>query len=107
MPHAGIWPEVAAGAALAEAGDRVAVSEVRAGVTAPPDAVWPQECRCGRASSGLRHGGDLVAHGGLVDAVFTVSGERPAGWVAGVVGSVPAGHRGGVVGGVRQRSGGG
>ena len=60
VPHAGIWPDAALARALAEAGDRVAVSELRAGLSAP-DAVLPRPVSSAGAATGLRHGGDLVA----------------------------------------------
>ena len=62
VPHGGIWPDVALARALAQAGDRVPVSELRAGISAP---------RCGAAAPvssagaaiGICHRGDLVADG--------------------------------------------
>ena len=35
VPHAGIWPDVALAQALAQAGDREPVSELRAGIAHP------------------------------------------------------------------------
>ena len=60
VPHGGIWPDVALARALAEAGDRVRVSELRAGLSAP-DAVLPRPVSSAGAGTGIRHGGDLVA----------------------------------------------
>lgn len=44
VPHAGIWPDVALARALADAGDRVSVGELRAGISAS-DAVLPHQCQ--------------------------------------------------------------
>ena len=60
VPHGGVWPDVAMAQALAQAGDRVPVSELRAGISAPGCGVAAPVSSAG-AGTGICHGGDLVA----------------------------------------------
>ena len=76
VPHAGIWPDVAMARALAEAGDRVAVSELRAGLSAP-DAVLPQQCHLLGQQLGYATAVTWSPTAGLVDLIYTHATEPP------------------------------
>ncbi|WP_142245578.1 non-ribosomal peptide synthetase, partial [Mycobacterium sp. IS-836] len=70
VPHGGIWPDVALARALAEADDRVPVSALRAGLTAP-GAVLPNECHALGRELGYATAVTWSATAGLVDLIFT------------------------------------
>ena len=74
VPHAGIGPDVALAAALAKAGDRVRVSEVRAGLSAP-EAVLPHQCHLLGQELGYATAVTWSPTAGLVDLVFTHASE--------------------------------
>ena len=76
VPHAGIWPDVAMARALAEAGDRVAVSELRAGLSAP-DAVLPHQCHLLGQQLGYATAVTWSPTAGLVDLIYTHATEPP------------------------------
>ncbi len=76
VPHAGIWPDAALGRALAEAGDRVAVSQLRAGICAP-DAVLPQQCHLLGRQLGYATAVTWSPTAGLVDLIYTHATEAP------------------------------
>ena len=76
VPHAGIWPDAALARALAEAGDRVAVSELRAGLSAP-DAVLPQQCHLLGQQLGYATAVTWSPTAGLVDLIYTHAAEPP------------------------------
>ena len=76
VPHAGIWPDVAMARALAEAGDRVAVSELRAGLSAP-DAVLPDQCHLLGQQLGYATAVTWSPTAGLVDLIYTHATEPP------------------------------
>ena len=76
VPHAGIWPDAALGQALAEAGDRVAVSQLRAGISAP-DAVLPQQCHLLGRQLGYATAVTWSPTAGLVDLIYTHATEPP------------------------------
>ena len=67
VPHGGIGPDVALAQALAQAGDRVRVSELRADVSAP-DAVLPQQCQLLGQQLGYATAVTWSPTAGLVDA---------------------------------------
>ncbi len=75
VPHAGIWPDAAMARALAEAGDRVAVSELRAGLSAP-DAVLPDQCHLLGQQLGYATAVTWSPTAGLVDLIYTHAAER-------------------------------
>nr|WP_240630779.1 non-ribosomal peptide synthase/polyketide synthase [Mycolicibacterium sp. GF69] len=75
VPHAGVWPEVAMAQALAAAGDRVAISEVRAGLTIPEDAVLPQQCHRLGERLGYETAVTWSPTAGFVDVLYT-RGDR-------------------------------
>ena len=77
VPHAGIWPDVALAQALAQAGDRVSVSELRAGLSAP-DAVLPHQCHLLGQELGYATAVTWSPTAGLVDLIYTHATE-PAG----------------------------
>ena len=70
VPHAGIWPDVAMARALAEAGDRVPVSELRAGLSAP-DAVLSDQCHLLGQQLGYATAVTWSPTAGLVDLIYT------------------------------------
>ena len=74
VPHAGIGPDVALAAALAKAGDRVRVSEVRAGLSAP-DAVLPHQCHLLGQELGYATAVTWSPTAGLVDLIYTHATE--------------------------------
>ena len=74
VPHAGIWPDVALARALAGAGDRVPVSELRAGLSAP-DAVLPHQCHLLGQELGYATAVTWSPTAGLVDLVYTHATE--------------------------------
>ncbi|MGA9359342.1 MAG: condensation domain-containing protein, partial [Mycobacterium sp.] len=76
VPHGGIWPDVAMARALAEAGDRVAVSELRAGLSAP-DAVLPDQCHLLGQQLGYATAVTWSPTAGLVDLIYTHVTEPP------------------------------
>ena len=76
VPHGGIWPDVAMARALAEAGDRVAVSELRAGLSAP-DAVLPHQCHLLGQQLGYATAVTWSSTAGLVDLIYTHVTEPP------------------------------
>jgi amino acid adenylation domain-containing protein/thioester reductase-like protein/non-ribosomal peptide synthase protein (TIGR01720 family) len=70
VPHAGIRPDVELARALAQAGDQVAVGELRAGISAP-DAVWPHQCHLLGQQLGYATAVTWSPTAGLVDLVYT------------------------------------
>ena len=76
VPHAGIWPDVALARALAQAGDRVPVSELRAGISAP-DAVLPHQCHLLGQELGYATAVTWSPTAGLVDLIYTHATEPP------------------------------
>ena len=74
VPHAGIWPDVALAEALAQAGDRVPVSELRAGLSAP-DAVLPHQCHLLGQELGYATAVTWSPTAGLVDLIYTRAAE--------------------------------
>ena len=74
VPHAGISPDVALARALARAGDRVPVSELRAGLSAP-DAVLPHQCHLLGQQLGYVTAVTWSPTAGLVDLVYTHATE--------------------------------
>ena len=74
VPHAGIWPDVALAEALAKAGDRVLVSELRAGLSAP-DAVLPHQCHLLGQELGYATAVTWSPTAGLVDLIYTHATE--------------------------------
>ena len=74
VPHAGIWPDVALAEALAKAGDRVPVSELRAGLSAP-DAVLPHQCHLLGQELGYATAVTWSPTAGLVDLIYTHATE--------------------------------
>src|SRR5580693_1403090 len=74
VPHAGIWPDVALAQALAQAGDRVPVSEVRAGLSAP-DAVLPYQCHLLGQELGYATAVTWSPTAGRVDLIYTRAAE--------------------------------
>ena len=76
VPHAGIWPDVATARALAEAGDRVPVSELRAGLSAP-DAVLSDQCHLLGQQLGYATAVTWSPTAGLVDLIYTHATEPP------------------------------
>ena len=74
VPHAGIWPDVALARALAEAGDRVRVSELRAGLSAP-DAVLADQCHLLGQELGYATAVTWSPTAGLVDLIYTHATE--------------------------------
>ena len=74
VPHGGIWPDVALAQALARAGDRVPVSELRAGLSAP-DAVLPHQCHLLGRELGYATAVTWSPTAGLVDLVYTHATE--------------------------------
>ena len=76
VPHAGIWPDAALARALAEAADRVAVSELRAGISAP-DAVLPHRCHLLGQQLGYATAVTWSPTAGLVDLIYTHATAAP------------------------------
>ena len=76
VPHAGISPDVALARALAQAGDRVPVSELRAGISAP-DAVLPHQCHLLGQELGYATAVTWSPTAGLVDLIYTHATEPP------------------------------
>jgi acyl carrier protein len=76
VPHGGIWSDVALAGALAEAGDRVRVSELRAGLSAP-DAVLPDQCHLLGQELGYATAVTWSPTAGLVDLIYTRATEAP------------------------------
>ncbi len=74
VPHAGIGPDVALAQALAQAGDRVPASELRAGLSAS-DAVLPQQCHQLGQELGYTTAVTWSPTAGLMDLVYTHAGE--------------------------------
>ena len=74
VPHGGIWPDVALAQALAQAGDRVRVSELRAGISAP-DAVLPHQCHRLGKELGYATAVTWSPTAGLVDLIYTHATE--------------------------------
>ena len=74
VPHGGIWPDVAMVQALAEAGDRVPVSELRARISAP-DAVSPHQCRLLGQELGYATAVTWSPTAGLMDLIYTHAAE--------------------------------
>ena len=77
VPHGGIGPDVALAEALAQAGDRVPVSELRAGLSAP-DAVLPHQCHLLGQQLGYATAVTWSPTAGLVDLVYTRATEPAA-----------------------------
>ncbi|OBB23888.1 hypothetical protein A5792_31405 [Mycolicibacterium peregrinum] len=75
VPHAGIWSEVAMARALAEAGDRATVSELRPGTAASIDAPLPHQCHRLGQKLGYRTAVTWSSTAGLVDIVYTYPGD--------------------------------
>ena len=80
VPHAGIWPDVALARALARAGDRVAVRELRAGIAVPADAVLAQQCHLLGQQLGYATAVTWSPTAGLVDLVYTHATEPADGY---------------------------
>ena len=76
VPHGGIGPDVALARALAQAGDRVPVSELRAGISAP-DAVLPQQCHLLGQELGYATAVTWSPTAGLVDLIYARATEPP------------------------------
>ena len=76
VPHAGIGPDVALARALAQAGDRVPVSELRAGISAP-DAVLPHQCHLLGQELGYATAVTWSPTAGLVDLIYTARHQAP------------------------------
>ncbi|MFV9632066.1 non-ribosomal peptide synthase/polyketide synthase [Mycobacterium neumannii] len=76
VPHAAIWPEVALAQALSEVGDRVAISEVRAGLTIPENAVLPPQCHQLGEQLGYATAVTWSPTAGLVDVLYTRGDDR-------------------------------
>ena len=76
VSHAGIWPDVALAGALAQAGDRAPVSELRAGIPAP-DAVLPHQCHLLGQELGYATALTWSPIPGAVDLVFTRAATAP------------------------------
>ena len=74
VPHGGIWPDVALARELAKAGDRVPVSELRAGLSAP-DAVLPHQCHLLGQQLGYATAVTWSPTAGLVDLIYTHAPE--------------------------------
>ena len=74
VPHAGIWPDVALALALDQADDRVRVSELRAGLSAP-DAVLPHRCHLLGQELGYATAVTCSPTAGLVDLIYTHASE--------------------------------
>ena len=74
VPHAGIWPDVALALALVQADDRVRVSELRAGLSAP-DAVLPHRCHLLGQELGYATAVTCSPTAGLVDLIYTHASE--------------------------------
>ena len=75
VPHAGIGPDVALAQALAQAGDRMTVSEVRAGLVIPADAVLAQQCHLLGQELGYATAVTWSPTAGLVDLIYTRTTE--------------------------------
>ena len=102
VPHAGIWPDVALAEALAKAGDRVRVGELRAGLSAP-DAVLPHQCHLLGQELGYAAAVTWSPTAGLMDVIYTHATEAlsdlylpgtPTGSLAGYVNDPSAIERG-------------
>ena len=76
VPHGGIGPDVALARALAQAGDRVPVSELRAGISAP-DAVLPHQCHLLGQELGYATAVTWSPTAGLVDLIYARATEPP------------------------------
>ena len=74
VPHAGIWPDVTLARALAQAGDRVRISELRAGM-ATPDVVLPHQCHLLGQELGYATAVTWSPTAGLVDLIYTHATE--------------------------------
>jgi amino acid adenylation domain-containing protein/non-ribosomal peptide synthase protein (TIGR01720 family) len=74
VPHAGIVPDLALARALAQAGDLVPVSELRAGISVP-DAVLPYRCYLLGQELGYATAVTWSPVAGLMDLVFTRATE--------------------------------
>src|SRR4029077_3645938 len=74
VPHGGIWPDVALAQALTTADDRVPVSELRAGISAP-DAVLPHQCHLLGQQLGYATAVSWSPTAGLVDLIYTQASE--------------------------------
>ncbi|OBB38522.1 hypothetical protein A5752_12290 [Mycobacterium sp. 852002-51961_SCH5331710] len=75
VPHGGIWLEVALAEALASAGDRVAVSEVRSGLEVPEDAVLPRQCHLLGDQLGYATAVTWSPIAGRMDVIFSRSDD--------------------------------
>ncbi|UNB53467.1 non-ribosomal peptide synthetase [Mycolicibacterium sp. YH-1] len=75
VPHAGIWPDVALVHALAKAGDRTTVDELRAGIAAPDDAVLPHQCHLLGQELGYATAVTWSPTAGLMDVIYTHTTE--------------------------------
>ena len=69
VPHARLWPDSEMARAVAQAGDRVAVGELRAGIAAP-DAVLPHQCHLLGRQLGYATAVTWSPTAGLVDLVY-------------------------------------
>ena len=78
VPHAGIWPDVALAQALVQAEDRVPVSGLRAGISAP-DAVWPHQCHLLGQQLGYTTAVTWSPTVGQVDVIYTHAAEAAGG----------------------------
>ena len=74
VPHAGIWPDVALARALAQAGDRVRVSELRDGISVS-DAVLPHQCHLLGQELGYTTAVTWSPTAGLVDLIYIQTTE--------------------------------
>ena len=74
VPHAQLWPDVELARAVGQAGDRVAVAELRAGIAAP-DAVLPHQCHLLGQQLGYATAVTWSATVGLVDLIYTHASE--------------------------------
>ena len=70
VPQGGVWGDVAMAHALAQAGDRVPVSELRAGISAP-DAVSVHQCHLLGQELGYATAVTWSSTAGLVDLIYT------------------------------------
>ena len=75
VPHAGIGPDVALVQALDQAGDRVTVGEVRAGLVIPAGAVLAQQCHLLGQELGYVTAVTWSPTAGLVDLIYTRTTE--------------------------------
>ena len=76
VPHGGIGPDVALAQALTQAGDRVLVSQLGAGI-AVPDAVLPQQCHRLGQELGYVTAVTWSPTAGLVDLIYIDARQAP------------------------------